>query len=234
MALANFYEYNIDNFVEGSSRLLYSILQNGTLENQPIPANIAEVFATESPYDPVTTSGFSPWVDLGALTAPPEFVQTPSVNNVKIQQQIATVLQIPTELVDTVKFQAAELSRIDILQMLHNAGASSSVASGSGYVASTALPFGQFTDLTQYRLAIAVPLVSEAGLVTESGGATRPRLLVQVLNRGSLDASATTLTYARGEIVSAELTFRLLPEPGALQNQELGVWFEESVGTISD
>lgn len=233
MSLANFYEFNVDNFIDGQARLLYTKLGNGALTDQPVPAKINDIFASESPYAPVATSGTSPWVDLGALTAPPEFSQSPSINNVKIQQQIATVLQIASELVDTVKFQVAELARTDILQMLHNAGPSSSVSSGSGYLASTKQPFGQFTDLNQYRFAIALHLVSEGGLVTEPGALTRPRFFVQVLNRCSLDASATNLTYELGQIVSAELTYRLLPEPGAAQNEELGVYFEEGTGTIS-
>lgn len=233
MSLANFYEFDVSKFVEGQARLLYSRLENGSLTDAPVPAKIADIFATVSPYAPVAPSGSSPWVDLGALTAPPEFSQSPSINNVKIQQQIATVKQIASELVDTVKFQVAELARTDILQLLHNAGASSSVGSGSGYVASTKQPFGQFTDLNEYRFAIAVHLVSEAGAVTESVGVTRPRFFVQVLNRCSLDASATNLTYELGQIVSAELTYRLLPEPGAAQNEEFGTYWEESVGTIS-
>lgn len=234
MALANFYEFATDNFVEGQTRVLYTKLSNGTLTDQTIPGKIPDVIATETPYSPVQATGDSGWYDLGALTAPAEFSQSPSSNAVKIQQQIAAVKMIASEVKDTVKFTVAELNQTAIKQIIHNAGAATSVSSGSGYVASTLLPFGQFTDLAEYRFAIISPLVSEAGAVTESTGGVRPRLQMLFCNRCVLDATATTMTYALGEIVAADLTFALLAEPGVDQNTELGGYITESAGTISD
>lgn len=235
MAIAEFFEFDETNFVNGQARLLFSKLGNGSLTDVAVPTSPASVFTQEqaTSYAPIATSGISPWVDLGGLTTPPEYGIARTINQWKVQQQIASVKGVPSEVVRTVKFTAAEFVRSDILQMLENGAATASVASGTGHSAFTQSPFGQFTDLTQYRFCIAAFQPLDAGKVTESDGTVRPKLVVQVLNRCAVDAQNSQVSYAIGEMLVADLTLRLYPEPGESQNAEQGAYYIEAAGTIT-
>lgn len=233
--IAGFFVFDETHFVHGQARILFSKLGNGSLTDQAVPASPADIFAQEqaSGYDPMTPTGYSPWVDLGGTTTPPEYGIARTINNWRVQQQIAAVKAVPSEVVRTIKFTFAEFNRTDLLQLLENAGAAQSVSSATGHSAFTQIPFGQFTDLNEYRFAIAAFMPLDAGSVNESDGTVRPRLVVQACYRCAVDAANSTVAYALGEEIAPELTLRLYPESGQDQNQEQGSYFIEAAGTIS-
>jgi hypothetical protein len=231
--LATFFEVNKQNLVNGQARVLYSQLSNGALTDQPVPSTgIQSIFAMESPYAPVATSGTSPWIDIGGTAAPIDDGRALSINEWKVQQQLTALLMVPGEVEHTVKIPAVEITRADILALFENGPAESAIAAGSHYSAQTLQPYGQFTDLNQYRVAVAAFLPLEAGVVTEPNG-TRPRLFVKYWNRCSISAETTTLNWAIAEMLHADVTLRAYLEPGQNQNTEYGGYLIEAAGTLT-
>ena len=235
MTLSQFFTFDATNFVNGTVRVLFSKLNNGTLTDQPVPSDISKVFAMKSPYSPVTTpSTASPWVDIGATTAPCVYDRGLTVNEWKIEQRLTAVLLVPQEVIRTIKVPAAEFARADLLGLFENGPAQNAITPTTGVSAQEQQPFGQFTDLTQYRVALAAFQPLEAGTVYESaGGPSRPRLMVQTFYRCSISAENVSVTYGKGDMVSADLTLRTYPEPGQAQNAEGGTYWFEAAGTIA-
>ena len=233
--LSKFFTFDATNFVNGQIRVLFSKLGNGSLADTPVPTDISKIFAMKSPYAPITaTSVSSPWVDLGGTTAPVVYNRGLTVNEWKIQQQLTAVLLVPQEVIRTIKIPAAEFARADLLQMFENGPAQSAVAPTTGTSAQEVQPFGQFTDLTQYRVALAAFQPLEAGIVFETaGGPTRPRLMVQAFYRCSIAAENVSVTYGMGDMVSADLTLKTYLDPSQPQNAEDGAYMFEAAGTIS-
>lgn len=231
-ALSQFFTFTEANFVNGQARLLYSLL--GTSSDVSVPASPVDIFEQVSPYTPA-----SGWVDLGGISTPPQYSSGRTLNEWKVQQQMSAVKRVPTDLTRTVKFTAAEVKRADILQMFENASQARSIAAVTGTSDATAasafsaVDFGQYADLNEYRFAIAAFQPQDAGTVVEPGGASRPCLVVQVLKRVSLDTENSTSNWGIGEMVTGDITLKCLPEPGADQNTEHGTYFFETAGTIA-
>ena len=234
MSLAEFFTFDGTNFVNGQVRVLVSKLGNGTLTDQPVPTDISKVFAMKSPYTPVTGSAFSPWVDVGATHAPCVYDRGLTVIEWKIEQRLTAVELVPQEVIRQIKIPAAEFARADLIGLFENGPAQNAIIAATGVSAQEQQPFGQFTDLTRYRVALAAFLPLDAGVVYESaGGPTRPRLMVQAFYRCTLTAENVSVTYSKGEMVTADLTLRTYPEPGQTQNAEGGSYWFEAAGTIT-
>jgi len=227
MALSQFFPFTTANFVNGQARLLYSQL-NGNSADVAVPVSPVSVFGQKSPYTPAAG-----WVDVGATHMPPEYSRDLKTNEWKIQQKISAVLMVPAETIRTVKIPAAEFARADLMQMFENGPAANVIAA----VAGTNRPFsqqqfGQYTDLNQYRVALACFQPLGSGVVNEGAGGNRPILVTQVFYRCSLHAENVMVKYGLGDMVTADVTLQLFPEPGQPQNAEYGAYFFESAGTI--
>jgi hypothetical protein len=231
--LAQFFEYNSQNFVNGQARVLYSQLSNGALTDQAVPADLSAIFGMVSPYDPLATSGYSPWVDIGGTQAAPEDGRDVALTEWKIQQLLVAVELIPNEVVHTVKISAMEVARADLLGIFENGPAENVISSGANKSAQEQQYFGQFTNLNQYRVAIVACMPLSAGVVTEPTGATRPRFFGKVFNRCTIAAENVSLTWEIAQPLHCDISLRCYIEPGAEQNEEYGAYYIESAGTIA-
>lgn len=227
MSLSQFFVFDANNFVNGQARLLYSQL-TGASTDVAVPVTPDKVFLQKSPYTPATG-----WVDVGGTSAPPEYSRDLKLNEWKIQQTVSAVLMVPQENVRTIKIPAAEFARADLLQMFENGPATVATTAVAGTVRpQNQQQFGQFTDLNQYRVAIAAFQPLEAGNVNEGSGVTRPLLVTQVFYRCSVHAENVQVKYGIGEMVTADVTLQLYPEPGQPQNAEYGTYFFEQAGAL--
>jgi hypothetical protein len=234
VSLATFFEYDATKLINGQARVLYSKLKNGSLTDTPVPADISKIFLMDSPYTPYSAGSlYSPWVAIGATAAPITYDRGVTAVDWKIQQILTPVLIVPQEITRTFKVPIAEAARADLIQLFENGPAQNSIAGATGISAQQQQQIGQFTDLTQYRFAVAMFQPLEAGVVTEQSGGTRPRLVVHYLNRCSLMAENVTVNYGQAEMVNFDLTVKAYPEPGQPQNAEYGGFFFEAAGTIA-
>lgn len=232
MSLAQFFEFNEQNFLNGQARLLFSPL-TGT-DDAAVPTTPADIFGQVSPYDPIQSSSAGNWYDVGGTSAPPVYTFAPAMTEWKIQQQVASVLRVINEITHTIKFDAAEFKRSDLLKMFFNANDPAAIGAATGHSAFEQVFFGQFTDLNQYRVALAAFQPLQSGKVIEgTSGPSRPAMVVQVFNRVSIEAGSDALTYGLGDMVSLPITLKAYPEPGAAQNEEYGSFFLEAPGTIA-
>jgi hypothetical protein len=235
VSLSQFFTFDGTNFVNGTVRVLFSKLSNGTLTDQPVPTDISKIFAMKSPYAPVTgASTASPWVDVGATHAPCVYDRGLTVVEWKIEQRLTAVELVPQEVIRSIKIPAAEFARADLIGLFENGPAQNAIIAATGVSAQEQQTFGQFTDLSRYRVALAAFQPLDAGVVYESaGGPSRPRLMVQTFYRCSLTAENVSVTYSKGEMVTADLTLRTYPEPNQGQNAEGGSYWFEAAGTIT-
>lgn len=235
MSYSDFFEFTAANMVNGQARVLYSLLSNGALTDVPVPQTIADIIAMLSPYDPVQTSNYSPWDDIGGTSAPPEDSRQLSMNEWKVQQQYTAVLMVPNEIVHTVKIPAIEVARADILQLFENGGSEVDIDAVTDASAQVQQWFGQFTDLNLYRVAIIGFAPREAGVVYEGSSDTvgRARMFCKVFHRCSISAENVSLTWEIGQPLHVDVTLRCYVEPGQDQNQEYGSYLIEDAGTIA-
>jgi hypothetical protein len=233
-SLATFFEVNKQNFVNGQTRVLISQLSNGSLTDQPVPSDgIQTIFAMETPYAPVATTGTSPWVDIGGTAEGIDDARELAINEWKVEQQLTAILLVPGEVVHSVKIPMMEVARTDLLYLFENASTTTAITESGSHSAQSGVPFGQFTDLNQYRVCLAGFMPLEAGTVTESSGGTRPRFFVKYFNRCSLSAETTTLDWKIAQPLHADVTLRAYLEPGQSQNQEIGGYLIETADTLT-
>ena len=217
-----FFPFDVTHLLSGPARLLRTPIATA------LPTDPADIFLQVAPYTPTTD-----WDDWGGTDAPPEYSTGRTINSWKIQQQTAAVYQEVTEQVRTVKIPSAELTA-ELLQIIENAPEIAALAAATGMSAFQEVAFGSSVELAQYRIALAAKYPLQAGIVIEGiAGPSRGRMIVQLFNRCSLTATASTMSLAIGEMAHVDVEMTLFPEPGLDEGQEYGTHWIEDAGTIA-
>ena len=216
------FPYDINELADGPVRCMYAPI------SQTLPVDLADIIAVTDDYDPVTG-----WVDFGATAGPFTVGRNITTASYNIQNTTTAVLERVTEVVRSVTVAVAEL-RPDVVAMLEE-GVATDVAAASGLNGYGKVEFGNIEDLTQYRMAFLGRRAKAQGIVKEGAAADaieRGRLWAYVADRVQLQADNLQLGFAEGDLASANVTFRLQPEPGQAAGKEHGYWIFEDAGTI--
>ena len=217
------FPYDLNELLGGRARIL--VTDDLT---EPVPAGIGDILAMVSPYGALTG-----WTDIGATGGAAQYGRNLTVGGYNIQQTNGTVLEEPTDLTRSITFPAAEI-RPDIIQMLEEGAASSTVAAAANKGAQDKQPFGTIIELTSRRIALVGQRKKAQGIVTEPGGATRGRLVALVGYHATISADNAQLSLAEGDMAQVPLSFTLHPESTiTTDGAEYGAWFFEDAGTIA-
>ena len=119
--------------------------------------------------------------------------------------------------------------------MIENGPGNDTVATAAGMGAHTKVPFGNIEDLTQYRMAFVGRRGKDQGVVTEPDVEQGPRPAVGVrrLPLSSCRPTTSSSGSPKATSPSANVTFRLNPEPGQPEFEEHGYWLFEDAGTFT-
>jgi hypothetical protein len=216
------FPYDVNELADGPIRCMFTPIDTD------LPDYFTDFVAVKDPY-----AAAADWVDFGATAGPFQAARNLSTTGYNIQQTTQTVRERVTEVVRQVTVNVAEL-RPDIVRMLEE-GVASDLAAASGKSAASKVTFGNIEDLTQYRMAFIGRRGKDQGIVNEAaapGGKKRGRLFAYVAYRAQLTADNLQLGFAEGDLASANVTFKLYPEPGQPEGEEHGYWLFEDAGTI--
>lgn len=216
------FPYDVNELADGPVRCMFAPI------TEPKVVDLADFIAVKTPYAPAGT-----FEDFGATAGPFQVARNLTTASYNIQQTTTAVRERITEVIRSVTVNVAEL-RPDILRMLEE-GVATDVAGAAGMSAYSKVAFGNINDLTQYRMAFVGRRGKDQGIVKEAAAAGSPergRLFAYVAHRVALQADNLQLGFAEGDLASANVTFRLHPEPGEPEGEEHGYWLFEDAGVI--
>jgi hypothetical protein len=212
---------DITDLVSGAVRVLAAPI------TESVPDGIEDVMLMESPY---TLQG--DWFDLGATTGPTTTSRGIESQGLSIEQRQGNVIEDVTDVSRGISLPLAGISP-ENLQIFENASAIGTIAAASGVSAQKVIKFGSFSEATEYRVMLIGKRPKKAGLVNESGSEVRGRLVARALYRVSLTADESSLSFGKGSLASADVSFKAFPEPGEDADEAHGAWFLEDAGTIA-
>lgn len=218
--------YDITKLCVGNVRALVAPI------TQAVPTgldSIQPMVATSGAYAPADD-----WRDFGAIPdgEESEYTHGHDSESISIENDTGALFETVSEVSRSFKLTLAELDSLN-LQLLENAATVTTIAAAAGKSAQKGIKMGSYDSLTRYRLALVGKRPIEAGIVTEPGGATRPRLLCVYLNRVTLAADDRTISFSKDKLASAEVEFTAFPEPAVVASDAFGGWFDEQAGTIT-
>lgn len=220
------FPYDIDNLLGGAVRILY-----GDPAGAPavaVPAGLDDVFALNGgPYAAATG-----WKDIGATSDSFTYTRGFDTSGWEIQQTAGNVVESITEITRTIEISIAEF-RPELLQMIENANAVTTIAAAAGISAQKKVSFGSFTGTKRYRFAFVSQRDRASGIVTETGGATRGRFVMGVAYLASISADDVSIEQNKGDLTAAGVTFTLFPDTSQPIGEEHGAWFLEDAGVIA-
>ena len=221
------FPYSINELADGPIRCLFAPIAAA------LPDDMGDIIAQKDPYAPQGTVP-NKWVDFGATAGPFQANRNIATASYNIQQTTTAVRERVSEVTRSAVVNVAEI-RPDIMRMIEEGPGNTVVAGATGVGAHTKVPFGNIEDLTQYRMAFIGRRGKDQGTVTEPapGSKVRGRLFGYVAYRCQLQADNFQLGFAEGDLASANVTFRLNPEPGQPEGAEHGYWVFEDAGTLT-
>lgn len=215
------FPYSSSNLTGGVARALYAPI------TQALPTKIHDVIDIISPYNPKAG-----WLDFGAAKGSFTFDRDFETEGWEIQQSSSVIFEEVSEITRSMTLSVSEL-QLEAQRVIEEALAITTIAAVAGTsTAQRRMEFGNFFDLTQYRMAFLTRRRKGSGLVTEPGGLQRGRWYGGVLYRATIAPDSSELEYEKGQLAEREVTFNANAEPGAAEGAEHGAFLEETAGAI--
>lgn len=214
--------YDIDNLAVGSVRVLRAPL------TEAVPGDISDVIDMEAPYDPV-----GDWEDFGAAKGSTTYNRGMESEGIAIQQVDGNVIEEITDVIRKIATSVAEIEPNNV-GVLEESSGSDAIAAAAGRSAQVAVPFGTFSELTHYRIALLGVRKTQSGVVTESSGSVRGRFFMVVLYNTTMTADDVEIEFEKGSLAEASVEWTAFPEETITAAEEAhGTWFFEDAGTIA-
>lgn len=205
--------YNSRNLVVGAWRVLLAPSDEG------VPTDLADVVSLDYPYTPQGT-----WFDVGAAKSSSTYTRGMDSEGIEIQQETGTIFDEITNLSRMFALSIAEFTP-ELVQIVENAPDPEDVG------AMDRLPLTSIVDLVHYRLCAVGIRKKASGVVTESGGRERGRLLAVTLNQVTLTADDVDAEFEKGALGEMQVTFTAYPDPDVdADDGDWGAWYFEEAG----
>lgn len=205
--------YNSKNLVVGAWRVLLAP------DTEPVPADLSEVVSLDSPY-----SAQGSWFDVGAAKSSSTYTRGMDSEGIEIQQETGTIFDEITNTSRSFGLSIAEFTP-ELVQIVENSPDPEDVG------AMDRLPLTSIVDLEKYRLCAVGVRKKASGVVTESGGRQRGRLLAVVLNQVTVAADDVDAEFEKGSLGEMQVTFVAYPDPDVdAEDGDWGAWYFEEGG----
>lgn len=207
--------YNSANLVVGAWRCLLAPI------SEPVPEDLSDIVSLSTPY-----AGQGTWFDAGASKSASSYTRGIDSEGIEIQQETGTIFDEITDTNRSFQLSIAEFTP-ELVQIIENSPDPEDVGSMKK------LPLTSITDLEIYRLAAIGVRKKQSGVVNESGGVNRGRLIGVVLNRVTLTADDTDAEFEKGALTEMQVGFTAYPDPDVdAEDGDWGGWFFEEPGTV--
>lgn len=182
------------------------------------------------------------WVDFGLAADAPSYSTSRETGGLEYQQPSQELFRIITSIERQFTAQVAEID-VENLKIIENSSVATAAVAASAAAAAigvksaafTKVFTGNYTDLTQVRIAMVSYRPVGAGVVTEPGPpvVTRPPAIWRFIPLCVLSADSQELEFSEGDPTNAAVTFDVLPDPSAGAGKEHGWWAIEMPGAIA-
>lgn len=173
------------------------------------------------------------WEDFGLAADAPTYNHSRETEGLEYEQPHGVLFEQLSEISRTFTAQIAGISPENMKIVENTASAIETIAAAAGQAAQKKVPFGNYSSLTAYRVAMVAFRPDGSTTVTEPGGATRPAAVALVLPRVVLGAEDSEFSVGSGEPVNAPITFNVIDEDTLDGGEEHGFWVFEQEGTIA-
>lgn len=207
--------YDSRNLVVGAWRALLAPA------SEPVPDDLDDIISLSYPYTPKGT-----WFDVGAAKSSSTYTRGLDSEGIEIQQETGTIFDEITSTNRQVALSIAEFTP-ELVQIIENSP--DPVEQGN----LVRLPLTSITDLEEYRL-VAINLRKKAsGIVSESGGRSRGRMLGVVLNLVAISADDVDAEGDKGNLAEMQVTFKARPDANVdPEDGDWGAWYFEEAGGV--
>ena len=218
------FPFDLSNLLGGRVRVLISKINT---EPVTVPAQLKDIIKLESPYEAQTK-----WTDVGAARDSASYSRGFSSEGWSIQQVNASVLEDITDVTRSVTLSIAEV-RTDLLELIEQSPGAETIVKGVGANAQKGIPFGNFSDLTRYRVAFIAQRKKKSGIVKEkTGSRERGQFVGMSNNEANITADETSIEFDKGALSAVQLTFTAYPAEGQEEGEEYGRWLLEEAGSM--
>ena len=218
------FPYDLTNLLGGRVRVLISKIDTAPVA---IPVKINDIIKLSSPYEAAAK-----WTDVGAARDAASYSRGFSSEGWEIQQVNSAVLEDITGTARSVSLSLGEV-RQDLLELLEQSPGAETIAKGVGQSPQKAVPFGNFTDLTRWRVAFIAQRKQKSGIVKEkTGGKERGRFVAITINEATISADETGIEFDKGSMSHVPLTFNAFAAAGEEEGEEFGRWILEEAGEV--
>jgi hypothetical protein len=219
------FPYDLDHLLGGRARVLIAKI---TSTPPAVPVKINDIIKLESPYEPLTG-----WTDIGAARDSASYNRGFSSEGWEVQQVNSRVLEDITDTSRSLSLSIAEV-RSDLLELIEQSPGAETIAAVAGATPQKAVPVGNITDLTRYRVAFIAQRKKKSGIVKEkTGGRERGRFVAITINEATISADETGIEFDKGALSHVPLNFTAFPTPGEEEGEEFGRWILEDAATIA-
>lgn len=186
---------------------------------------------------PVSTAGEYPpqgdWVDFGLAADAPTYSHSRETSGLEYQQPHGVLFESLSNVARTFTAQIAEISPENMKIVENTQAAIEDIVAAAGKSAQKKLPFGTYSSLTPYRIAMVAFRPDGSTVVEEPDGSVRPAAVGLILPRVVLGAEDTEFSFGSGDPVNAPITFNIISEPTLTDGEDMGYWVFEQEGTIA-
>lgn len=176
------------------------------------------------------------WNDFGLSADAPTYSHGKDTSGLEYQQPTGVLFEQITDIARQFTAQVAEISP-ESLAIIENIPQSAieTIAAGPGQAPQKKIPFGLYSQLQSYRIAMISYRPDGAGSVVEPApsGITRPTAVALVLPVCRLSADESSLDFERGTPTNAAVTFRAFKDTTQAAGEEHGYWVIEEPATIA-
>ena len=173
------------------------------------------------------------WEDFGLAADAPTYSHSRETEGLEYEQSAGVLFEQLSEVARSFTAQVAGISPENMKIVENTTSAIESIAAAAGQSALKKLPFGTYTSLQAYRIAMVTFRPDGSTVVEEPDGSIRPAAVGLVLPRVVLGAEDSEFSFGAGEPVNGPITFNVINEDTLDAGEEQGYWVFEDEGTIA-
>lgn len=209
----------------GPARTVYSPI-SGT-----VPGNLYDVVPG------VNSAGEYPlastWKDFGLAADAPSYSHSRETEGLEYEQSAGVLFEQISEIARTFTAQIGGISPENMKIVENTNSAIETIAASANKAAQEKVPFGTYSSLTAYRVAMISYRPDGSATVTEPDGTVRPPAVALILPRVVLGADDSEFSFGAGEPVNGPISFNIINEDTLPSGEEQGFWVFEKPGTIT-
>lgn len=176
----------------------------------------------------------APWKDFGLAADAPSYTHGRQTQGLEYEQSAGVLFEQLSEISRGFTAQVGQIDPDNMKIVENTEAAVEDIAAAAHKSALKKLPFGTYTSLQAYRIAMVSYRPDGSAEVTETeNDITRPPAVALILPRVVLAAEDSEFTFGAGTPTNAAIAFNVISEDTLPAGEEHGYWIFEQPGAIA-